>query len=183
MIDIKRMVDDLITREGGYSNNPADKGGETKYGVTVAQARAYGYAGPMANFPRPTAISIYMDIYWKVPRFDLIAQTMPKLAAELFDTGVNMGPQRASKFLQRALNVLNNKGRDYPDVDVDGQIGKMTIYAFGRFQQRRGANAEKVLLRLLEAQQAVRYMELAETNQSQEAFEYGWIANRVGDIV
>jgi hypothetical protein len=37
-----------------------------------------------------------------------------------------------------------------------------------------------VLLRLVDAQQAVRYMDIAEANQSQEEFMYGWVLNRVG---
>jgi lysozyme family protein len=35
------------------------------------------------------------------------------LAAELLDTGVNMGTGTATGFLQRALNALNRNGRDY----------------------------------------------------------------------
>ena len=44
---VERFLDDLIKREGGYVNNPNDKGGETCWGITVAVARANGYAGPM----------------------------------------------------------------------------------------------------------------------------------------
>ncbi len=41
--------------EGGYSNNPADPGGETNHGVTVAVARSHGYDGPMREMPKETA--------------------------------------------------------------------------------------------------------------------------------
>src|SRR5690625_1688136 len=42
---VKQIIDDIIRVEGAYSNNPADKGGETMYGITVSVARANGYSG------------------------------------------------------------------------------------------------------------------------------------------
>jgi lysozyme family protein len=182
MMAIDTMIAELLNREGGYSNNPNDKGGETNFGITKAQARAYGFTGDMRALPKATAAMIYKELYWAVPKFDQIAPMMPKVAVELFDTGVNMGPQRASRFLQRALNVLNRGGRDYPDLDADGQLGKLSLYALAVYKQRRGKDAETVLLRLLESEQAVRYMELAEANASQEDFVFGWVLNRVGDL-
>lgn len=176
------LVNAVIDREGGYVDDPADSGGETNYGITLLQARAYGYTGPMKSLPRALAFAIYKDLYWTKPGFGYVYNTMPDLAAELLDTGVNMGVGTASKFLQRALNLLNNGGKDYPDIVADGRIGKLTLYVLNQFKLKRGDMAEKVLLRLMEAQQAVRYMEIAENNPSQEKFEYGWIANRVGDI-
>lgn len=38
-MNIEQYLDDLIKREGGYVNNPADRGGATKYGITEAVAR------------------------------------------------------------------------------------------------------------------------------------------------
>jgi lysozyme family protein len=181
MINVDGMISDLITREGGYVNDPTDKGGETNYGITVLEARAHGYPGPMNALPRATAAMIYKNMYWVVPRFADVAMTMPKLAAELFDTGVNMGVQTASKFLQRALNLLNNGGKDYADIKVDGQLGNLSLYVLGQFHAKRGDMAERVLLRAMEGQQLCRYMDIAEKNPTQEKFEFGWIANRVGD--
>lgn len=56
---IDLMVEKVLKSEGGYVNNPKDKGGETKYGITVAVARANGYKGNMRNLPKQTAIDIY----------------------------------------------------------------------------------------------------------------------------
>jgi len=182
MTNIDTLVDELIKREGGYVNNPNDKGGATNYGITIARARAFGYTGAMQQLPRSLAITIYKELYWAAPHFDQIAQVMPTLAAELFDIGANMGQTVAGKFVQRALNVLNNNGRDYPDISVDGILGKVSQYALNQFKGKRGANAETVLLRMVIAQKAVRYMSIAEANPSQETFEYGWVFNRVGDI-
>jgi lysozyme family protein len=155
-MNVDIMIDDLIHREGGYVNNPNDKGGETNYGITLVRARAYGYKGPMQTLPRATAAMIYRDLYWSAPHFDAIATTMPTLAEELFDIAVNMGQVIAGRFVQRALNVLNNQGVDYPDIKVDGQLGKVSQYALNQFKSKRGSNAEVVLLRMVIAQKAVR---------------------------
>src|SRR5437588_7079731 len=128
-IDVDQLIDALIDREGGYVNNPADKGGPTCFGITEAVARASGYAGPMAQLPRDEAAAIYQRLYWLRPRFDQVAQRSEAVAAELFDTGVNMGPAVAATFLQRALTALNRNGTDYPDLAPDGQIGPGTLAA------------------------------------------------------
>lgn len=169
----------LIGREGKYSNNPSDKGGETMWGITVAVARAFGYMGSMQLMPRETAMQIYRDRYWLQPKLDAISMIAPAIAEEMLDTGVNMGPATAGKFLQRALNVLNQGEKLYPNLTVDGGIGKMTLFALKTFLDVRGNNGRTVLLRMLNSQQGVRYIELAELNVSQEDFEYGWQLNRV----
>lgn len=180
MKNIDQLINELIDREGGYSNHPNDRGGPTNFGITEQVARAHGYAGDMRSLPRSMAVAIYKKIYWTDPNFDYIAKSMPRLAEELFDTGVNMGPTRAGMFLQRALNVLNKRATSYPDLVVDGQIGNMTLHALDVLRQQRSTMAESVLLRLVDSLQAVRYVELAEKNQTQEDFMFGWVANRVG---
>ncbi|MEO5578030.1 MAG: glycosyl hydrolase 108 family protein, partial [Sphingomicrobium sp.] len=90
--DIGQLVDALIDREGGYVNHPADRGGPTCFGITEAVARAHGHGGAMRDLPRREAVAIYRRLYWLRPRFDQVALLAPRLAAELFDTGANMGP-------------------------------------------------------------------------------------------
>lgn len=181
-MNITDTITGLIKREGGYSNNPADKGGETTWGITVAVAQAFGYTGPMGSMTQQVARDIYAQRYWHIPRFSDVFVVSELLAEELLDTGVNMGPATAGKFLQRALNVLNQGDKTYPNVSVDGAVGNMTIAALKAFLTARGKAGETVLLRMLNAQQSVRYIELAESNTSQETFEYGWQLNRVGGL-
>jgi len=181
VIDVDRLVDELLDREGGFGSHPADKGGPTCFGVTEPVARAHGYAGPMRLLPREEAAIIYKRLYWLRPHFDEIAKRSGRIAAELFDTGVNMGPAVAITFLQRALTALNRGGKDYPDLTPDGRIGTMTLFALDAFLAARGtASGETVLLRALEALQGERYLRLAERRPANEAFLYGWLANRIG---
>ena len=176
-----RLIEELIEREGGYVNHPADRGGPTRFGITEAVARAHGYGGAMAVLPRDEAAAIYRRLYWMRPRFDEIAKRAPNVAAELFDTGANMGPAVATTFLQRALTALNRNGSDYADLVPDGRAGPQTLAALDGFLATRGkAGGQTVLLRALEALQGERYLRLAERRPANEAFLYGWLANRTG---
>ena len=180
-VGIGQLVDALIEREGGYVNHPADRGGPTCFGITEAVARAHGYGGAMRDLPQREAMAIYRRLYWLRPRFDQVAIRAPRLVAELFDTGANMGPAVAATFLQRALTALNRSGRDYPDLVPDGRIGDVTLVALDAFLRIRGkAGAETVMLRAIEALQGERYLRLAERRPANEAFLYGWLANRIG---
>lgn len=179
-MNLRETIASIIEREGGYVNHPLDRGGETNWGITVNTARAFGYKGMMIDMPRTTAEMIYEQRYWIQPNFGKIAILSPLIAEEMLDTGVNMGPSTAGKFLQRALNVLDQPGKFYPALTVDGAVGAMTIHALKMYLAARGKDGEKVMLRMLNGQQSVRYMELAEASPSQEAFEFGWQLNRVG---
>ena len=194
-IDIDQLIDALIDREGGYVSNSADKGGPTCFGITQDVARANGYAGAMRNLPREEAASMYRRLYWQRPQLGELAKRSPRLAAELFDTGVNMGPAVAISFLQRALTALNRNAADYPDLTPDGRAGPATLSALDAFLAKRGSSppvglgggdqqktsGETVLLRALEALQGERYLRLAERRPANEAFLYGWLANRIGE--
>jgi lysozyme family protein len=182
-IDVDGLIEALIEREGGYVANAADTGGPTRFGITEAVARANGYRGAMRELPREEAAAIYKRLYWLRPHLDEIARRSARVAAELFDTGANMGPAVAVTFLQRALTALNRNGGDYPDLVPDGRAGSRTIAALDAFLAVRGtAGGETVLLRALEALQGERYLRLAERRPANEVFLYGWLANRIGDV-
>jgi lysozyme family protein len=179
---VDAMIDALVGREGGYSNNPADKGGPTRWGITEHVARAYGYAGDMRSLPRETALAIYRERYWTGVKFDQVAAIYPRVAEEMFDTGVNMGQAVAAGFLQRALNLLNRGASDYPDIAADGALGKMSLFALRSFQAKRGSAGEAVLLKTLDGFQLGRYADITEAREANETFFYGWVANRVGAL-
>nr|WP_254225602.1 glycosyl hydrolase 108 family protein [Burkholderia glumae] len=134
-------INDVIAREGGYVNNPDDRGGETNFGITAATARAFGYQGAMRDLPRELAAQIYRQNYWTAPHFDQIAALDETLAAKLLDIGVNMGPATGVKFMQRALNVLNVPNQ--PAVTVDGQVGPATVALLRAFYAQRGGAASR----------------------------------------
>ena len=116
MNTIEEIINDIIRVEGGYSFDSNDAGGETMYGITIAVARANGYTGNMKDIPRKVAYDIYYNQYVVKPGFDKVLAVDSAIAAELVDTGVNMGTVTAGKFLQQALNALNDGGSKYPDL-------------------------------------------------------------------
>ncbi|MDA3556690.1 N-acetylmuramidase [Acinetobacter sp. AOR15_HL] len=179
-MNIEQYLDDLIKREGGYVNDPTDRGGATKYGITEAVARANGYKAQMKDLPVDVAKAIYKKQYWTSPRFDQVNIINSKVAEELLDTGVNCGVAFAKPLLQRALNLLNNQGKEgWSDLAVDGIFGPATLSALKTYLAKRGKDGETVLLRVLNILQGNRYIEIAERNPSQEKYFYGWVLTRV----
>jgi lysozyme family protein len=173
-INIDRLIDEVIGREGGYSNHPADRGGPTRWGVTEQVARAHGYAGDMRTLPRDRAIAIYRAAYWDAPGWAAVANHYPQIAAELFDIGVNMGMSVGGVFLQRALNAMNLNGAHYADLTVDGRVGPITILALSLFRQRRGVEGGSRLLVAIRSLRGARYIDITEARPANEAFAYGW---------
>ncbi len=168
-----------VRLEGGYSNHAADRGGATNYGITEAVARENGYKGPMKELTLATAKAIYQRRYWNPLHLDAIAELSKPVALKLFDIAVNMGTGTAAKFLQRTLNVLNRQQTDYPDMAVDGAIGPKTVSAFTIFMNKRKQQGEVVLRKAFSSLQGARYIELAESREQNQAFVFGWLANRV----
>lgn len=107
--------DRLIGHEGGYSDNPADPGGKTMWGVTERVARSWGYTGDMRDLPRSVAKEIYQALYWSKVR----AEEIPEVVRfDVFDTAVNSGVTQAVKLLQRAAGAVD-----------DGVLGPNTLAA------------------------------------------------------
>jgi lysozyme family protein len=109
----------LLVHEGGYSNHPADPGGPTNFGITLADARAYwkrdATAADVRAMPLAVAKTIYRTRYWAA----LCCDDLPAgVDYAVFDYGVNSGIGRAAKVLQRLV-----------DVPPDGRVGPRTIAA------------------------------------------------------
>src|SRR3546814_15941930 len=68
---IESMIETTIGKEGRYSNHPADRGGETMWGITERVARRHGYTGPMRALPRAKAVAIYRQEYAIDPGFGI----------------------------------------------------------------------------------------------------------------
>lgn len=185
MRDVAELIDEIIRVEGGYSDNPNDSGGKTKYGITEKVARANGYTGDMRDLHIELARGIYYRRYVVEPGFDKVMLLSPVIAAELVDTGVNMGPAVAGKFLQSALNAFNQRGTLWPDLVVDGGVGQKTISALASHLRKRGErDGVRVLLVALNALQGARYIELSQMGEHKnEDFVFGWMLNRVTNQV
>ena len=88
----------LIGSEGGYSNNPADPGGETNWGISK---RSYPDVD-IKNLTRDQAAGIYLRDFWNVVDAD------PAVKFQVFDFAVNSGVQTAIRKLQAAIGVADD---------------------------------------------------------------------------
>ena len=170
------IINHIIDLEGGYVNDPSDSGGETNFGITYEVAKANGYKGDMIHMPRSVAFNIYVKRYWDSVSADKIAAMSEPLAKELVDTAVNMGVGRASEFLQRSLNVLNQTACIFDDIIVDRSIGPATVEALKLYLFNRD---EDVLVKMMNCLQGAFYVELSERREKDEKFIYGWFKNRI----
>ncbi|GAB2885935.1 glycosyl hydrolase 108 family protein [Paraburkholderia jirisanensis] len=143
----------LIGNEGGYSNNPADPGGETMWGVTARVARSNGYTGAMKDLPLETAKQIAKKGYWDPYRCD---QFDPRVGFQVFDAAYNGG--HPAQWLQQAANV-----------EVDGDIGDETVAAV------RAADPMRIIARFVSYR--IRYWT---SLKDWSTFGRGW-ANRAAD--
>jgi lysozyme family protein len=150
--------------EGGFSNDPDDPGGKTKFGVSQRAFPGIDIEGLTLQ----EAGDIYRKEFWQRPGIDKIPYD--NLAIKTFDAGVNMGSQAASKLLQRALNDIGaspddeNKRR----IQVDGRLGPSTLSAIARADEDKLTQA--FIKRLKK-----RYGEIVAANPRSSKFLRGWI--------
>ena len=156
MPDFESAVSYVLANEGINSNDPADKGGRTRFGITEHEAAAHGL--DVVTLTLDQAKAIYRKDYWC---FDAIADR--RVATKLLDMAINMGVGTAIRLAQTAVGVK-----------VDGVLGPATITAIN------GTSPETMLANLVEAS-VRRYIEIVLRDRSQLVFLRGW-ANRATKI-
>ena len=121
--------------EGGYSDHPADPGGATNMGITQEVLREWRHQDVTKDdvkaLQRDEARQIYRARYWQPLRCD----EMPiALALMTYNAGVNCGIGRGARWLQEALNKQGE------GLDVDGEVGPLTLSACARADVTRAVN-------------------------------------------
>jgi lysozyme family protein len=145
------LIGELLRREGGYVNNPSDKGGETKFGISK---KAFPHLD-IKNLTLDQARAIYEQKYIAAPGF---AQLAPSpLQTQLIDYGVNSGPAIAIMKLQEILGVA-----------TDGVLGPQTLAALARRELREVNN-------LLVASRLKMIANLTAKRPGQVQFLRGWV--------
>jgi lysozyme family protein len=107
----------MIKSEGGFVNDPADKGGRTNLGVTQAVWEEYVRhpvgEKEMRELTVETVRPLYKSKYWNLIRGDELPAGVDYAT---FDVAVNSGITRAIRFLQLGVGVT-----------ADGLIGAITM--------------------------------------------------------
>jgi len=154
-----KAVEKVLVHEGGFVNDPLDRGGATNWGIT--QKTYENFVGrpvsisEIQNMPRGNAITIYKTQYWDKVRGDEI-KSYP-IAFSIFDQAVNQGPARAIKRAQSVLGI-------YPDGNIDSEMIK-----------RLNNSDEADFINKFADESERYYRRIVENNPSQEKFLAGWL--------
>jgi len=190
--DFERSFELTMGHEGGYSNDPNDAGGETYRGIS----RRYHPSWPGWGVVDGIKINcgdlkkvlgenaellllvkaFYKDHFWNKFLGDEIPDQM--IADELFDTSVNMGIEKAVRFLQISLNVLNRNQKNYPDIIEDGVLGPNTLKVLKSYLAYLAIDRPDFLLKVMNVLQGMHYIEYMRKSPIQEKYARGWF-NRV----
>jgi len=158
--NFQRALSLLLKHEGGFVNHPADPGGATNKGITLATFRQYvkksGTVDDLKNISDAQVAEVYKRHYWNSVRADMMPSGVDYA---VFDYVVNSGPGRAIKHLQRVLGVAE-----------DGIIGQMTLAAV------RAATPEQIINKLCDQRMA-----FLKGLPTWSTFGKGW-TRRVSDV-
>lgn len=177
MADFDRAVAMTLQHEGGYANVKGDPGGPTKMGITLATlSRALGREADLNGdghvdaedvklLSQDQAEAIYRRVYWDEPGFENISDD--RLAAKVFDFGVNAGPPAAVMLLQRAIDHTAPPGVAH--VADDGALGPKTLASLA-------ACEPGTLLAAYASEQALFYLRCIEHDPGKLKFKAGWLA-------
>jgi len=136
-MNVDEIAREIVAREGGFVNDPADPGGATNYGVTIGTMRTLGLdktgdgqvtVDDVKALTRADAVRIFRERYYLAPHIDLLPEP---LQPSVFDMQVNAGAN-AVRILQRLLAEFEEP------VTVDGLIGSKTAAAAKRAFAKAG---------------------------------------------
>ncbi len=151
MNEFDKYFEELIGHEGGYVNDPDDRGGETKYGISK---RSYPDLD-IKNLTLEQAKEIYYNDFYLRYKIERLPEHIRKIT---FDMCVNFGARGAVKVLQEACNY---KGRN--NLVVDGMIGPKTINA-----------CKNVTIELVRAYRMLRFANIVHKRPQNKKFWFGW---------
>jgi len=159
-MDAETIIDQIIRREGGFVNHPADRGGPTKYGITQATLSRWRRGEPVSPsdveaLTEDEARRIYRTLYITRPGFHMIEHA--PLRALVVDCGVHHGVRRAAEWLQEAAGA-----------PVDGIVGPVTLKAVN------GGDGHKLYRKVL-ATRAGFYGWIIARDHAQAVFAKGWM--------
>lgn len=146
---LKTAMEWILKIEGGYVDDPTDRGGETKFGIS---AKAYPGVD-IKNLTIEEATEIYRVDYWDGYR---CGELNPVPGILLFDAVVQHNPKTAVRLLQEAAGV-----------HIDGTIGPNTIAAANDDDPRQ------IMLDNIR-ERAMYYHSIVTANSSQVKFLPNW---------
>ena len=184
MANFLKSFEKTMGHEGGYIDDPDDKGGETYRGISRRWFPDWeGWVmidkyKSKPSFPDSLKLdqklSILVRDFYKIHfwnRFQGDSIDNQFIADELFDTAVNMDVTDAVKFLQKSLNLLNRNQVVFPDMTEDGIFGPTTLSNLNKYLSTEDSS---ILLKMMIVLQGNHYMEYMVKSPTQEKYCRGW---------
>lgn len=188
----------LLRREGGFVDDPADRGGATKFGISLRFLVAEGKidldgdgrfdfdldmdgdidGADIRRITRGDAKFLYHRCFWLRLDADSFARPVGEM---LFDQAVNGGLTAARKMLQQAINACLARYRiALPPLKVDGDLGEKTRAALAAVVALPAARMPAIVIAYRDAVKG-RYRAIVAANPSQRRFLAGWL-NRADEL-
>lgn len=168
---IKEIIADIIKKEGGYVNHPADKGGPTNYGITaMSYAEYFKCNAASVTIDQIKAVTphlaerLYYTLYYVRPNIINLPQPIQPI---MLDMAVNHGRRGAVKILQKTLASYG-----YPRINADGLIGEKTITTATQAVAELGTH----LINAIVEERINHYQSIIKNDPSQAVFKAGWLA-------
>ncbi len=153
-----------LGNEGGYTNDPADRGGPTNWGITQADYSAWcaspQSAADVKMMPQATAQSIYSHRYWYPLACDKIKND--GIGTAFFDIGVVRGIAVPPRYAQE---ICNTHGAS---LVLDGHIGPLTLAAINELDH-------VIFIKDFSARVEQGFRSIVSHNPSQHVFLRGWV--------
>lgn len=132
----KHAVTMTLKHEGWHTDDPVDPGGETFMGISRVHWpdwEGWVFVDSVLNddikrkIVTESVFKFYRTNFWNPIHGERLAKVSPQLAYQIFDTAVNPGVYPAGIMVQESLNLLNINQKLYPDIEIDGSIGSITV--------------------------------------------------------
>ncbi len=192
MADFEIAYAPLKDFEGGYDNDPDDRGGETYAGIArkffpswqgwkiIDKIKRSNQSKAAINQAAKAdhLLRDYVRAWYKTTWFDALGlgELPQPLANEIFEQSVNLGKSGSGKKVQIICNAYNYQPgakKLFTDLKVDGAIGPKTLAALKIILANK-ANAES-LVHALNCMQGAHYLELAAKKFTQRKYTVGWM--------
>lgn len=166
MSDFEHAWPVILRHEGGYSNNPNDPGGATKYGISLRWLKGMGLLGDVNHDLRvdiadiqaltpETAATFYRVQWWDRYGYGRFPNQI--IATKLIDTAINLGAPKAHRIAQESCGCV-----------ADGILGSNTVQAVN-------VAVEPIFINRYRDLQAAYYKSLVQNNPKLAEFLTGWL--------
>ena len=185
--DVRDIIKSTISIEGGYVNDPNDRGGETIFGISRnnfpnwegwARVDQFAHKNTEIGISRlescadimSMAIDFYLNEFFKPNKLHMLDKELGKV---LFDIGVNQGLKTSAKHLQKTINLIIGS----EILVIDGIIGEETMKKLNLVYDLhldKYGDASEIMIQWIKFFQMERYKKIIDNDKSQKKYLIGW---------